>query len=407
LGPRNLAPHKPQAVPYKPFRLLHPQTGKEVAPGALLKLPTGKTVQAGAYYQELNKLEKKLNALGHSLKDKGQRVLLQQTAVEHAELDEKARAVAKRHLAFDAKTMTPAPKRAELETKHGQSRAGDTRRSSALKKAAGAGSTKTTHAVKTWNYQLGKPSVIGAFLEGKLELKGSREAVAVLGEAAAGGHLIGHRLELLKARASVRAVEKGTGSARLNVYVMGHSVYNLSQGVAASWSKSDQVSKTFDYSTKFHFMLGPIPMSVRLGAQGSAGVRYFLGAGPLHATVQVIPTTRAQAYAQAGIDILVASAGAGGQLHLLDLSLRLGADLGVQADSGGAYVHEHFYALDELEVLSGSLYVYAEVYVPRFGVPPWDKKHYEWGLWKWKGLKASGYLFNVDRKTYLLSTAAR
>ncbi len=399
---------KRTAVPHKPFKMLHPETGKAVAHDALLKLPNGKQVKAGEYYAELNKLEKKLNALGHSLQDgKSQRVVLQQTTLDRAGLDAKARAVTTRHLAFNAKTMKPAVKRAELEAKHTQLVARVAHRRAALKKAPTGGAGKGTHAVKTWNYQVGKPSVISAFLEGKMEVKGSRDAVDVLGEAAAGGYLVNHRLELLKARAAVRVPDKGASSARLNVYVMGHSVYNLNKSVSTSWSKSDEISKSFDYSTKFNFMLGPIPMSVRFGAQGSAGVRYFVGIRPLEATAQIVPNARARAYAQAGIDIVIASAGVGGQLRLIDLTLRIGADVGVNHDSRGLYVHEHFYALSELEMLSGSLYVYAEVTVPRIGLPPWTKKHYEWDLWKWKGLKTKGYVFNIDKKTYLQTTASK
>jgi hypothetical protein len=182
---------------------------------------------------------------------------------------------------------------------------------------------------------------------------------------------------------------------------MGQSVYNLNQSATTSWSKSDQLSKTFDYSTKFRFMLGPIPISVQLGAQGSVGVRYFVGLSPIKASAQVIPTVNARVYAQAGIDIVVASAGVGGQLRLIDLSIRIGADLTLRQNGSGLAIDEHFYAQNELTMLSGSLYVYAEVYVPRFGIPPWTKKHYEWDLWKWKGLQVKGYLFNVHRTTAL------
>ena len=188
---------------------------------------------------------------------------------------------------------------------------------------------------------------------------------------------------------------------RLVVSVLGNSVYDKNLSAATSQSWSNQFSKSFDYATKFHFSLGPIPCSVKLGAQGSAGVRYFIGVRPAHATAQVIPNAHARAYAQFGVDIVIASAGVGGQLRLIDFELRLGGDLGVNFDNSRAYVDEHFYAQYDLTMLSGSLYVFAEVYVPAFDIPPWHKKHYQWDLWKWAGFKKKGYLFNVSNKTYL------
>jgi hypothetical protein len=101
------------------------------------------------------------------------------------------------------------------------------------------------------------------------------------------------------------------------------------------------------------------------------------------------------------VDIVIASAGVGGQLRLIDVELRLGGELGLGFENSRAYLDEHFYAQLDLQMLSGSLYVYAEVYVPAFDIPPWHKKHYQWNFWKWAGFKKKGYIFNVQKKTYL------
>jgi hypothetical protein len=50
--------------------LQHPHSGKKVEAHEKLELPSGMTVKAGEYYAELNKLEKRLNDLGHSLRDR-------------------------------------------------------------------------------------------------------------------------------------------------------------------------------------------------------------------------------------------------------------------------------------------------------------------------------------------------
>src|SRR5262245_46263210 len=55
-----LRTHKKAVVAHKAFKLLHPETKKEVAGDHMLTLPDGKKVKAEAYYAELNMLEKKL-----------------------------------------------------------------------------------------------------------------------------------------------------------------------------------------------------------------------------------------------------------------------------------------------------------------------------------------------------------
>lgn len=54
-----------------------------------------------------------------------------------------------------------------------------------------------------------------------------------------------------------------------------------------------------------------------------------------------------------------------------------------------------------VEMLSGSIYLYVFVTVPRFGIPPWKKKEWRYDIWKWAGLKYGGYLVNVT-KTHAL-----
>src|SRR5262249_12810878 len=138
-----------------------------------------------------------------------------------------------------------------------------------------------------------------------------------------------------------------------------------------------------------------------MGAQGTVGVRYFVGMRPLQATASVIPFVHARVYAQAGIDIVVASAGVGGQLQLMDFELRITASLKAGFENSKFYLQEEFSIHSEIELLKGSLFIFAEVTVPNFSIPPWTKKHFQWDIWKWNGFKKKGYIFNHNNKNYL------
>src|SRR5262245_20333757 len=271
---------KRRAVAHKAFALKHPQTGKAIAAHEMLTLPGGKKVKAGDYYAELNKLEKQLNEIGHTLRDEADKVLLQKTVLDAAKLDGSAKTLRGKHLALNPKTMKAFVKRDGMAAAHQAAAKKDTTRVAGLRKmAAPKAAPKAVQRVLPWNYSLGHKSVVAAYLEGKMEVTGKRDVVDVLGEAGACGWLSGHKLSLLHVRGSVRVPEKGASTVRLNVYVGGQTVYSLNKEVPASsplWSKSDGMSKPFDYQVKFGIKLGPIPITVTLGARGSAGVRYFV-----------------------------------------------------------------------------------------------------------------------------------
>lgn len=69
---------KGQARAHKPYVIKDPNSGggredaaKPVAREAVLTFPNGKKVQAGKYYDELNRFEQHVNQFGYSLRDDG------------------------------------------------------------------------------------------------------------------------------------------------------------------------------------------------------------------------------------------------------------------------------------------------------------------------------------------------
>ena len=299
---------KKKALAFKAIEMHDPKTGKKVAADFMVTTPNGKKVTAKAYFDELNKFEKHFNTLGHSIRDKEEKVVLSRNRVDAAELEKKAKAIAGSHLRFNAKTMKAAPKRADLPTQFKAKAELDAGRVEAMKKylAAGpAGNPKTdtvpiSHlddakggasggTVKQWSHELGNRKIIGDSMTARLVTKGGQDNVSVLGSVEADAYLANKQLELLRATASANVGKTGPGKASVTVSIAGRTVYNKALSVNSDAHKADQLSKTFDQGVSFRFSLGPIPMSVKMGASGSMGIRYFVGVRPLSLQAQFVP----------------------------------------------------------------------------------------------------------------------
>ena len=391
--------HKRPPVAHKPLEMVDLKTGQKVTADKMLDLPNGKKMKAGEYYAELNKLEKKFNDIGYTLSDRtGGKVVLQQTKINEKELDDHSQKLNKTHLAFDAKAMRAVPSHADILKKQADGQKNDATRVASLGKVGdNTQQAKTSQAVKPWNYTIGNKKIVAAYLSGKLEIKGSKDDVTVLGEARAGGFVINHDVNLIKANGSVHAPAKGQSKASLHVYLLGQHVINVDKSADLSWQVSDTKQHGIDVHAEFHFAIGPIPMVAHIGARGNVGFRYMMAVRPAHATFQVTPFVDAKVYVKVGVDIFMVSAGAGGEVTLIKDELNIGAELDLKFDSTrGPSLTEHFYAKNDMTILSGKIFVWAKVnYL--FGSKEW---HYD--LWSFKGIQAHGYLFNETRTTYLI-----
>jgi hypothetical protein len=434
--------------------MLHPQTGQVCKPADMLTLPNGKQIAAKDYYDQLNRLEKQFNSVGHSLRRTADKVLLQQSKIDKAALATHARTVAAKHRPFDPKTMrrpTPlkdlpaahqdAVKKASSQPKGPAAPAGNAKPKSAglrtpaapevlrvatadggntntredpatppgeLLAAAppGGGNANGDHEHKTFDFHPGDDKIASVFLNGQWDVNISPAAVDLNGEAHAGAFLLNNRIEMLGATVAVHGGAGAGGSAKLTVSVLGTVVHNLNQPFQGTFRKGDQVRQTVDHSVPFTFFLGPIPIGIKVGARGSVGVGYFLGVNtqPPLATAQVVPNAQIDAFAQAGIDIKIASVSVKGELQLLRFAVALGAEAGVQGSDLHLFVHGD----SDITLLAGSLSFVAEAYIPAFKLPPWEKKSFEHKFFEFARVNVKhGCLFNVDRRKSLAKAVAR
>lgn len=251
---------------------------------------------------------------------------------------------------------------------------------------------------------VGDRSRFYAEVKARIDISSSGHTVQTNAEGNAGGYIFNARVNALRATANVQAPDSGNLSARLNVSVFGQSVYDR-QFTEPKLQKSDSFAYTLDQPiTTFRFAVGPIPMKASFGVRGSAGLRYDLYASPRYASAKAVPFLNTQVYAEGGADIVVAGAGVGVNLTLLNDELELGAKANIRTDFDNRkiFLDTSFYAYNRLNALSGNLYAYAYTYVPVFDIPFWEKRQWNWNIWDWKGFHTEGYLFNVSDTKALL-----
>src|SRR5208283_1005238 len=88
-------------------------------------------------------------------------------------------------------------------------------------------------------------------------------------------------------------------------------------------------NKNIDFSASTTIYVGPIPMDVKIGAHGSAGLQYSMKLAPTAISLSGGPTVNASVYAQAGVDLVVALAGVKANLTLVNWKMNFNGDAGI------------------------------------------------------------------------------
>lgn len=518
LDPNDVIINKRPPVPFQPFDLIDPKTRQKVAPNALITLPNGQQVQAGAYYGEINRLEQGFNQLGYSFRDLPNRppdqrkrvVQLQyhrldpqqlqqqsdllrrdhvippsqqvpvplaampqldlqfrqgiQSALvaprstegsaspeerqafrQHQEQALKDKLMAERieadrelgvHLAESeyqegAKEIAEDGKKLETQsaTTQGTEPIGEQdreafaqwrdtqRRLSGATSAEGGVTSRqvapmqiyTGGIIATTAYQFhrnkgvdwsGGNSWFGAYVKGKTTLDGYSTMVTTHGDIDVGGTVIGSTFSLLNGQATATAPQSGPMTAIATLSIVGTTIMNINKSQTVAWSDSSGPARPFNKSTPpLTIWIGPIPLTVKAGIQGSSGMQYTIGFQPVRAYVNLGPTLNVNAYAQAsiGVDLSIVGAQAGirGTLVLIKEQLIGLADAALKLVNNALVYQTTFAIYDSLDMLDGTLVAFASVDHPC--VPDvWNTCTDEWDdtLWSWTGIQASGYLVN-------------
>jgi len=436
---KNIKVYKRTPIQFKPFKILDPATGRQIAPNTPLTLPNGKKITAKRYYSELNKLEKDFNALGYSLdfkRDPTKRVKLQEIVLDPATVTRMNRQ--KRLLQDTHRFRTLAPPKSidALQREFRMNLKKDRIRLKRLQRFRQPQQIRTSqgtleqlllpHAyaapedqvkpynnpIETRKYEYGYRDVFAIFFNGGTVLSGDSNKIAVNSVAEAGAYVFNNKLTMLRIVGSLSApLAAGNMEARLTMTVLGETRLRINESKPVplnvdqlpqipSLALYDRSSESLDESFESSFALGPILLSVKFGVRATAGVDYGLFASPANTNGRFGPFVASDVYAQAGVNIIIAKAGVSCTLVLLDNTLTLSGQLKVDADQRGPHFSAVFSIYDRFEALSGEVSLYACILVPKFALPPWGYKCWDWEIAKWEGLQAKGYIVKESSERF-------
>lgn len=158
------------------------------------------------------------------------------------------------------------------------------------------------------------------------------------------------------------------------------------------YTVDDKIMYPVDASVSTTFMIGPVPMGATVGFRGSVGAGYAFGLTPIQLEGKAIAFANAQAYGEAYIDMLLAEAGIGVELTLIDLELTThafaGIDFGNKIEDLGLAVDAGIQA--NIKALNGRVYAFVDCAIDR----------YELQIFKWDGLDWTWDIFGPFRYTF-------
>lgn len=450
------------AIKFVPFEMLDPETKKPIAPTAIIKLPNGKQATAKEYYDQLNQYEQWLTQRGQTVRQQQHNAVIELERVPvdeqllRRQMEEAPRptsiAVRPNLLAATSfKTLSTAqPLRIEpgkLSELKVQPPASSVELNEAAAKVNAAGIhanvrdnfvvdtpslaaianlgvkvTKptnpppcaTVNKTRTWAWNAGDPGTFNAYVNGTIALNGqackppnmqnfsqNNSKFTLSAESKLGGYVFHVGGDLLRLTGAMGGDESNnTVNANLGVFVLGQSVYSLNKSATGHWGIDEKISRGIDFSTSIPIPVGPFDINVTIGAQGSAGFDFSLNLYPMNLSASAGPFVNSKVYAQAGLNIIVAEAGVGVNMTLVNASLSLGENAGV-GWLLGFYVTSDLYADANLDMLDGNVYVYAKVYYPCFGIPPWCSSQWNANLFSWNGIRYNSVLFEDKTITAL------
>lgn len=246
---------------------------------------------------------------------------------------------------------------------------------------------------------------------------GDSKTLNVVNSAGVHAFIFDHDLELATITGTTSAAAtNGSLTAELSVMVLGDYVSSASFRETASVpdvpltqmaplptsGRDGNWSNSLDVGYGMTFMVGPIPLSVRLGARASVGCASVLMSSPIRVENEISPFAYADVYAQAGVNILIAEAGVRCDLNLIDTRLTVHGMLQRGAEQGREFLDTEYFVHRWYSALSGDLSLYAWIYVPCFDIPPWCRKRFRTRLAGWDGYSDDKWEPGLTQRKHLL-----
>ncbi len=375
------------------FEMLAPETGKPISGDTILTLPNGKQMSAETYYQELNRQESYLNNKGSSLMDSrlelgevepaeskvdllaNQKKAFLEGTTRFAKISEDSFRAAMKPLVVDRVILIP-PRTVDPK----------------------CDSKNVATFNRNWSKYLGD-SKFNIGVDASLDVRGSCEVMAAHGVGRARGEAFDHGFDLIRGDITARATDKNGSDLGLKIYLASFRIIDTSSHYNTTLDQNLDQGKSFDQGGSYHFVIGPIPVSVSYGVEGRVGVKYGYHLSPLNASGYAKPYGNTDAYLRGGIVALIAGGCVSGELKLLDVELMAWGRASFEVSSGKPYIYTRALMDYDIAALDGKLSAYVFVYVPAWSIPPWKKKTYSATIADWRGFHLEGTV--VDYSNWL------
>lgn len=243
---------------------------------------------------------------------------------------------------------------------------------------------------KAWDFAQGDRKLAGVYVNTYAEIRGSETAQQMTAEGKAGVYLVGNDANVLYGYANFYG---GPDQVKGETWfrVMGIDLHHetVEKTLSWTWNEPRLYELKDEVAYEQEFMVGPIPVGVKIGANYEVWLGAEAGVTLLSAHGSVTPGANAAGFAEA----LVGSGrflaiGAGAEIVLLDVRPTLQGNAAVRFDEAGVpYIKLAIDAGVSFETLNGRIYAFAKYPVPRFGLPPWKTKTSEYDIFSWDGYR--------------------
>lgn len=248
--------------------------------------------------------------------------------------------------------------------------------------------------VLPYNLPIGSDKAYVA-LNSQLSLNYDCQSFIAQGDATIFATFLNLDLDILNAQAtayagigpSPGAYEAANAYAR--VMIMGYEIAreDLDLGSLVDINPSHDI----DYSDTLYFNVGPVPVPLKYGIEGEAGLGLKGGVQGFGLGLDIVPSIDTKAYVQAGIDAGFAKAIARGEMVVIYDKLKNRLQLGIE-DAEQLSLRINARSTNELKALDGMVNVSASVL----------SKEYERVLFDWPGFERDDLLFEFSDRVAVL-----
>jgi hypothetical protein len=243
---------------------------------------------------------------------------------------------------------------------------------------------------KEWpGFNVGTRSLVAIGSSAYLEVRGDEKREQVAAEGKGSVYLLSNEINVVYGYGAFYAGPDKV-EANMKLAAFGFDLFPPIQATAsARWVKEERTALGFRREVGYSqtFMIGPIPVAVKIGTRAGMGLGYKIGLETTQIIAEITPRTFAEGFAEAGIGVAgFLSAGAGASLTILDLSLPLSGSSGFRFDEVGyPFLRLDIGAKVRIVYLDGRVYAYVEYPVPDWGLPPWEIKKDSLTIFSWQG----------------------